>query len=75
MEKILILGKREGRRRRGRQRRRWLDDITNTIDISLSKLSTNGDGEGQGSLVCCNSRAHKESDTTEQLNTTREAQI
>ena len=38
LEKTLMLGKIEGRRRRGRQRIRWLDGIINTLDISLNKL-------------------------------------
>ena len=67
LEKTLMLGKLEGRKRRGGDgRMRWLDDITDSVDMSLSK--TPGVGDGQGSLVCCNTWGQKESDTTEQLN-------
>ena len=65
LEKTLMLGKSEGRRRTGRQRMRWLDCITDSMDMSLS---TPGVGDGQGSLVCFGSWGRKESDTTERLN-------
>ena len=38
LEKTPMLGKTEGKKRRGRQRTRWLDDITNSVDMNLSKL-------------------------------------
>ena len=53
-------------RRRGRQKMRWLDGITGSVDISLSKLWEFGDG--QGGLACCSPWGRKESDTTERLN-------
>ena len=62
LEKTLMLGGIEGRRRRGRQRMRWLDDITDSMDVSMRV------GDGQGGLECCNSWGCKESDTTERLN-------
>ena len=61
LEKTLMLGKIKGGRKRGRQRMRWLDSITNLRDMSLSKP---GLGEGQGSLVCCSPWGRKESDPT-----------
>ena len=63
LEKTKILEKTEGKRRRALQRMRQLDGITNSKDLSLSKL---GDNEGQQSLACCNPGSHKESDMTEQ---------
>ena len=66
LEKILMLGKIEGRRRRGQQGTRWLDGITNQMDMSLSKFQ--GDAEGQGSLACCSPWGCKELDLTERLN-------
>ena len=62
-EKTLMLGKIEGRRRRERQRMRWLDGITNSMDMSLSKLWETV-SEGQGGLACFSSWGHKELDTT-----------
>ena len=62
LEKTLMLGKTEDRGRRGQQRMRWLDDIIDSVDMSMNKL---GDSEGQGSLVSCSPWGYKESDMTE----------
>ena len=59
LENTLMMGGIGGRRRRGRQRTRWLDGITDSMDMSL------GVGDGQGGLACCDSWGCKESDTTE----------
>ena len=67
LEKTLMLRELEGRRRRGWQRIRWLDGITDSMDMSQFEQAL-GDGEGQGSLVCCSPWGRKESDTTEPLN-------
>ena len=56
LEKTVLLGGIVGRRKRGRQRMRWLDGITDPMDMSL------GVGDGQGGLACCNSWGRKESD-------------
>ena len=63
LEKTLMLGGSGGRRRGGRQRMRWLDGITDSMDMDLG-----GVGDGQGGLACCDSWGRKESDTTERLN-------
>ena len=62
LKKNLMLGKIESRRRRGRQRMRWLDGITDSMDMSLDEV-----GDGQEGLACCDSWGRKESDTTELL--------
>ena len=74
LEKTLMLGGIGGRRRRGRQRMRWLDGITDSMAGWHHRLDgrefewTPGVGDGQGGLACCSSWGCKESDTTEQLN-------
>ena len=62
-----MLGKIEGRRRREQGRTRWLDGITDSMDMSLNKLR---ELVGHGSLVCWSPWGLKESDMTEQLNWT-----
>ena len=64
LEKTLMLGKIEGKRRRARQRMRWLDGITDSIDMSLSKLQELVMIR-QGSLACCSPWGCKEWDATE----------
>ena len=66
LEKTLMLGGIGGRRRRGRQRMRWLDGITDLMDVEFEW--TPGVGDGQGGLACCYSWDRKETDTTEWLN-------
>ena len=77
LEKTLMLGRIEGRRRRGWQRMRWLNGITDSMDMSLSRLRDwrrkwqptpvffPGESQGWGSLVGCRLWGRTESDTTE----------
>ena len=67
LEKTVMLGKIEGRRRRGRQRIRWLDDITDSMDMSLTRLQeTVKDTEAWH--VAVHGVAVTQLDTTEQMN-------
>ena len=65
LEKTLMLGETEGRRRRGRQKTRRLDGITDSMHMSLSKLWEMVIDRVTDSLVCCSPRGGKESDTTQ----------
>jgi len=65
LEKILMLGKIEGRKRRRKQIIRWLYGITDLMAISLSKLQ---ETVKAGGPACCSPWGQKESDMTEQLN-------
>ena len=61
--KRLMLGGIGGRRRRGQQRMRWLDGITDSMDVSLNEVP--GVGDVPGGLAYCDSWGRKQSDTTE----------
>ena len=61
LEKTLMLGRIEGRRRRVRQRMRWLDGIINSMNMSLNKL---WEIVKEGSLACYSPWGHKEMDRT-----------
>ena len=66
LEKILMLGKTEGRRKRGQQKMRWLGGSMDSMDMNLS--NTPGYGKGQGSQAGCSLLGRKDSDATERLN-------
>ena len=62
LEKTLMLGKFEGKRRRGWQRMRWLDGITDSMDMNLGKLWEMV--RVRGACVCCSPWGYKQSDRT-----------
>ena len=62
-----MLGKIEDRRRRGHQRMRWLDGITDAMNMNLGKFQAMV-MDREAYLACCSLWGHKESDTTEQIN-------
>ena len=61
-----MLGKTEVRRRKGQERMRWLDGITDSTNMNLSKLREMV--KDREAWLCCSPRGHKESEKTEQLN-------
>ena len=63
LEKTLMLGKIKSKRRKGQQKKRWLDSITNSNEHEFEQ--TLGDSGGQKGLVCCSPWGRKESDTNE----------
>ena len=63
--KTMMLGKTEGRRRRGQQKMRWLDGITDSMDMSLSKFRETV--KDRGSLACYSPWGCKEADTIDRL--------
>ena len=71
LEKTLMLGRIEGRRKRGWQRTRWLDGIIKLYGNEFEQAL--GVGDGQGSLVCCSLWGHKKLDTTKRLNNNNNA--
>ncbi|CAI5786804.1 Hypothetical predicted protein [Podarcis lilfordi] len=69
LEKTLMLGKREGTRRRGRERTRWWDSVLEATNMSLTKLREAVEDSGrQWCLACSGPGGHKEADTTKRLN-------
>ena len=70
LEKTLMLGKTEGRRRRGQPRMRWLDGSTDSTNMSLSELWETVTGP-EAWNAACSPRGRKESDTSERLNNSR----
>ena len=61
LEKTLMVGNTEGKRRKGQPRMTWLDSTTDSMDMNLSKLQETGEDR---SLACCNPWGRKELDTT-----------
>ena len=68
LEKTPMMGKTEGKKRKGQQRMRWLDGIIDSMDMNLSKLWEIEKNREARRLACCSPQGHKESNMTEQLN-------